>query len=571
MGSPPPQAQPPVNPQAAAQLTNLAGGVMGAALGNALVAPLPNQYQGHKPVKPVVSDDDGIQTPNAGAASDIINGYTPNQESPYEIRLDHFRELHDAEMDQRRAALKKLKGTSAEKWCAAHIGILFPEPPVVDVTHSYPDKVRAYDREKQRWDERCGGPSQQDGYQSFDDELAALKPDAPPAPAAVPGTTAKAPTYDAPAPSPQADAPAAAQPEKPADSFADAAKELDDSPPAKTAPAADAPPSAQTPPADVGAAPDSAPSPDDSQNTNRATEFFGEKNAKVTAKDLADTRAPDLTDPRSGGQGAGGDVAPSSVAGPAGRRSGSATQAPAAASGTKGAATVPALNVAPAPATIAPSGKASSLKTKSPPAKNETKVGVDAGILDIIKKSHTFYAIYQHLAAQNFHVVYVSKDVGTGVLKRAHVIRVTDDERDDQNAKATSLAHEYGHSRYVNHEPDPATMSEADYVAAYVKDRLADEGEATLTNLQIQKELKENGGPEIEIAGDPDNVKRYRQIAAKYPNLDDRLADRQKAREEIGAIYAHGEQPDGTIDMDYQQKYTQDAENNWNLNHPNTP
>lgn len=284
--------QPQVNPAAAAQLTNLAGGVAGSILGNALVAPLPNQYQGHQPVKPVVSDDDGIKTPGVGAASDIIGGYKPDGDS-YGAKLAHFRELHDAEMDQRREALKLLKGTSAEKWCAAHIGILFPTPPVSDVINRYPNQVRAYDREKQIWDQRCGGPSQQPGYQSFTDELAGLKQDG--TPSAVAGSTTKGPTYEAPAPPPSA-APAET-PKAPADSFADAANELQASPTKKKEAGTDAPSSAQqTTPSAAGAAPDAAASPDDSANTNHSTNFFGQPNAKVTAKDLADTRAPDLTD-----------------------------------------------------------------------------------------------------------------------------------------------------------------------------------------------------------------------------------------------------------------------------------
>jgi hypothetical protein len=285
--------QPAINPAAATQLTNMAGGVMGSMLGNALVAPLPNQYQGRKPVKPAVTEDDGIKTPGTGAASDIIGGYQPRTDDSYASRLAHFRELHDAEMDQRRAALEKLKGTGAEKWCAAHIGILFPEPPKVDIVNSYPNKVRSYDREKQTWDKRCGGPSQQVGYAGFTDELAGLKPDAAPAPVA--GTTTKAPTYEAPAPPP------AAEPEKPAaDSFADAEKELGGPPEKKTGAPTDAPSSAQSVPADQGSAPDSGPSPDDSKNTNHSTNFFGQPNAKVTEKDLADSRAPELDDLRPG-------------------------------------------------------------------------------------------------------------------------------------------------------------------------------------------------------------------------------------------------------------------------------
>jgi hypothetical protein len=41
--------------------------------------------------------------------------------------------------------------------------------------------------------------------------------------------------------------------------------------------------------------------------------------------------------------------------------------------------------------------------------------------------------------------------------------------------------------------------------AAYVNGTLADEGAATMKNIEVQREIKANGGPNIEIAGNPAN------------------------------------------------------------------
>jgi hypothetical protein len=560
--------QPALNPAAATQLTNMAGGVIGAALGSALVAPLPNQYQGHRPVKSVITDDDEILTPGTGAASDIIGDYNPEADDSYASRLGRFRELHDAEMDQRRAALEKLKGTPAEKWCAAHIGILFPEPPKLDIVNSYPNKVRAYDREKQIWDKRCGGPSQQVGYQGFTDELAALKPDAPPAPAA--GATARAPTYEAPAP------PAAApnaEPEKTAaDSFADAEKELEAPPAKKAAASTDASSSAQGPPADQSAAPDSdaGPSPDDSANMNHSTKVFGEKNAKVTAKDLTDTRAPELEDLRPGSSGAGAqDSAGTSK--PSGSASGSPGK-PSASPGASSVASATPGSASPVFALPAPGAKIPPPGGATPPAKKNRFRSPAKEILGVIKKSPTFYAIYQDLEKNKYHIIYVP-DEGVKIRKDLKRIFVNEDLRGHEDDLATLLAHEFGHSTYKNNHPDIMGMTRDAYTDAFIKDLLADEGQATLVNIKIKKELKANKGPDIALPGAHGD--EYLKIYDRYPDEK----DHDKARDEIGASYSSGERPSADLNLggvvyhakDYHEYYTLQAHYFWDLAHPKSP
>lgn len=313
-GTQPPAASPAaINP-----LTGAVGAGLGSVLGNALVAPLTNQYH-HKTVKSVVKDDEDVFNSHPigiTAADDIIGNYTA-QEDSYAGKLNHFRQLHDAEMEKRRDALDLIRGTSAEKWCAAHINILFPTPPASNVVNRYANTVRAYDAEKQTWDKRCGGPSVMPGYESFTEGLAALKPDAP---AEKPGAVAKTePAKPPPDAADQPDETAKTPPAKASPPSSGDEDELLPTPPqaksagdvaeSPAAPSPAAPNPAPDAPADAAPAQGAAGSSD--ANTNHSTEFFGIKNAKVTQADLQDQRAPDLA---QGGSAATAGTTPSMLA-----------------------------------------------------------------------------------------------------------------------------------------------------------------------------------------------------------------------------------------------------------------
>ena len=106
----------------------------------------------------------------------------------------------------------------------------------------------------------------------------------------------------------------------------------------------------------------------------------------------------------------------------------------------------------------------------------------------------------------------------------------------------TSLAHEAGHADY---EMDPQVPMDGntrdEYVEGNLNRSLRDEGEATLTNVEVRDEITEAGGPEIPIAGNAANHPAYEQ---SYQDMQDG-GDRDTARDEIGGAFADGEHVNG--------------------------
>jgi type VI secretion system secreted protein VgrG len=117
------------------------------------------------------------------------------------------------------------------------------------------------------------------------------------------------------------------------------------------------------------------------------------------------------------------------------------------------------------------------------------------------------------------------------------------------------LAHELGHADYTPDpkvpltkctpkvadptEPCPAkpfTLTKEEFVNQNVEVNLKDEGEATLVNIELIEELNKNGGPQgLFVCGT--QAGEYKKIAGKYPDSK----DRDKARHEIGAVFADKE------------------------------
>lgn len=97
------------------------------------------------------------------------------------------------------------------------------------------------------------------------------------------------------------------------------------------------------------------------------------------------------------------------------------------------------------------------------------------------------------------------------------------------------LSHEVGHATYT-YTPDYSSN------AAYVNGALADEGAATMKNIQIQREILANGGPDIGIAGTPANHAGYNAAYDAYLKTGDASA----ARQSIGTIFGSGEQTSTT-------------------------
>lgn len=131
-----------------------------------------------------------------------------------------------------------------------------------------------------------------------------------------------------------------------------------------------------------------------------------------------------------------------------------------------------------------------------------------------------------------------------------------------------TLAHETGHAMY---KPDPYipysknNLTRQEYIDQNTMRDLKDEGEATIVNIEVQREILNNGGPDIGISGTQktEYLKIYKEEVVTNQS-------REKARERIGSIFADKESPSTTSSGEtyrdyyskaYKDHYDNDGEN----------
>lgn len=107
--------------------------------------------------------------------------------------------------------------------------------------------------------------------------------------------------------------------------------------------------------------------------------------------------------------------------------------------------------------------------------------------------------------------------------------------KDDPKGTIQTLAHEVGHAKY-KYIPDLSNK------AACLDAYLSDEGAATLKNIEVQREILANGGPDIGIAGSPGNHAEYNRAYDAYRQS----GNASQARSDIGAIFGGGERTSNT-------------------------
>jgi type VI secretion system secreted protein VgrG len=140
----------------------------------------------------------------------------------------------------------------------------------------------------------------------------------------------------------------------------------------------------------------------------------------------------------------------------------------------------------------------------------------------------------------------------------------------DPNANATtaqrvqSLAHEAGHAGYTpGAYVPPSGLTRQEYIDRNAANNLADEGEATLFNAQARREIMNNGGPDIGIAG-----AQSQQYANTYDQYAAGNLTRDQARTQIGQTFANGETPSTAPNMNYGQYYGQPYGTFWDQQYP---
>ncbi|HVG20388.1 MAG TPA: DUF6782 family putative metallopeptidase [Blastocatellia bacterium] len=194
------------------------------------------------------------------------------------------------------------------------------------------------------------------------------------------------------------------------------------------------------------------------------------------------------------------------------------------------------------------------------PKKTNPTTGLGNSVDKIIGKSPKFTKKIKDLQADGWKIQYGAAGKGTYVDKKAKTIVIDSNQKKNANEAVTSLAHEAGHAGYNNKYTPPTGLKKEEYVKANVKDNLADEGEATLTNIELKRDLKANGGPDITVAGA--HAGEYEKIYDKYPDPK----DRQKARDEIGDTFATKERPSTAPDKTYNEYYSKTYEDFYDKN-----
>lgn len=160
-------------------------------------------------------------------------------------------------------------------------------------------------------------------------------------------------------------------------------------------------------------------------------------------------------------------------------------------------------------------------------------LGPDAAA--IVKQSPTLTRQLAALEKDGWTVQYGAPGGGTFASGDTKTITIDPNGKSDPAGLVRSLSHEVGHAS--DKRPIDPTSSRT-----YVRDRLSREGEATLNNIQVQREILAAGGPDIGISGDSKNHAAYNAAYDAYLKSGDRAA----ARDAIGQVYGNNERTSNT-------------------------
>jgi type VI secretion system secreted protein VgrG len=192
------------------------------------------------------------------------------------------------------------------------------------------------------------------------------------------------------------------------------------------------------------------------------------------------------------------------------------------------------------------SGKSNGPKKTDSPVKNAEEV---------IEKSPTLKKDIKQLEKDGWDIKYGEAGKGSYADKDALEIVIDESKKDSADRIVQTLSHEKGHALYKS-DPyvSPTGLTKEKYVEKNVKRNLKDEGEATLSNLEVRDEILSSGGPDIGVAGT--KTKQYEKVHLEYKSV----GDREKAREAIGDIFADGERPSTNPNMNYREYYSKPYE-----------
>lgn len=149
---------------------------------------------------------------------------------------------------------------------------------------------------------------------------------------------------------------------------------------------------------------------------------------------------------------------------------------------------------------------------------------------ELVKKSPTLKKDLEDLKKDGWEVKYGENGKDSSADRDKQIITLDGSLKNNPAQATQTLAHEVGHAKYP-FTPDYSSKT------ACVNGILADEGAATLKNIQVQREIIANGGPDIGIAGNSANHASYNAAYDTFVK-DGKAA---AARNSVGTIFGNGE------------------------------
>ena len=198
--------------------------------------------------------------------------------------------------------------------------------------------------------------------------------------------------------------------------------------------------------------------------------------------------------------------------------------------------------------------------SSSPQQPDKTPKNIVA-IREVASKSPTLTSNLSKLRNEGWKITKGTAGAGSYANKEQKTITIDANEFNNPASYVQTIAHESGHALYqADAYVPPNGLTRQEYIDANASSSLKDEGEATLMNVQIRDEILKNNGPDIGIAGTQGAT-----YEKSYQNYQQH-GDREKARTEIGHVFANNEVPSTTPDKTYKQYYSKPYEDHWDKN-----
>ena len=189
-----------------------------------------------------------------------------------------------------------------------------------------------------------------------------------------------------------------------------------------------------------------------------------------------------------------------------------------------------------------PAGPA--MTVAAPDSKGNVQSGLGQNVDDIAGKSPTLQKDMQELKEAGWTTQYGPNGQGSHANRDSKVITIDGNLKNDPAQATQVLAHEVGHAKY-DYKPDFSSKQ------SYLGGAMADEGAATMKNIEVRREILANGGPDIKIAGNSANHPSYNAAYDQYLKDGNAAA----ARDKIGTAFGNGERVSGATNPTYNEYY----------------